>query len=201
MNNIWIIAAADGKVKSVGDAAHDALEKIEHHEVTDGHGHHVKGPMDPDAPMFYWTLGIFIVLLAVLYKVAWKPILSGLDEREDTIRKSLDDAEEATKKLAAIQEESKKVVADAEQNAKALVTEARDTAKALAKDIEEKAKAEAQSVRDGALKDIESAKAEAMQSLRAESTDLAISLAGKLLGENLDNEKNRSLTEKLINKI
>ena len=159
------------------------------------------GPLDPDETMLYWTWGIFLVLLAVLYKVAWKPILTGLDEREDTIRKSLSDAEEATKKLVEIQAESKKLIQDADIEAKGILSGARDTAREIAKDIEDKAKADATTVRDGALKEIESAKIEAMQSLRVQSSELAISLAGKLLGENLDTEKNRALTQLLIDKI
>jgi len=196
------IAQADGSVDEHVADAHAETDIKKHTEEHVGHGDHKPaGPMDPDAPMLYWTWGIFIVLLAVLYKVAWKPILTGLNEREDTIRKSLSDAEEATKKLVDIQEESKKLIHDAGVEAKGIVTQARDTAKELAKDIEDKAKAEAANVRDGALKEIESAKNEAMQSLRNESSELAISLAGKLLGENLDTEKNRALTQLLIDKI
>ena len=142
-----------------------------------------------------------LVLLSVGYKMAWKPILTSLTEREERIEKSIADSEKASKELKEVQENSKKLLHDAEVEAKSIVSKARETAQVLAKEIEEKAKSEAQSVRDNALKDIESAKVEAVQTLREESAGLAIELAGKLLGENLDNEKNRALTEKLISKI
>ena len=158
-------------------------------------------PVKPDGPMFFLTWGIFLALLLVLYKTAWKPILSGLNEREDKIRQSLDDAEKASQELKEVQETTKKMLQEAEVKAKDIVSQARETAKTLGKEIEEKAKADAQTTRDNALKDIESAKQEAMESLKKESTELAIELAGKLLGENLDNEKNRALTDKLISKI
>jgi F-type H+-transporting ATPase subunit b len=204
MNTIWIIAEAgtNGAEKAVEHLIDDAAEAV---ESTGSHaaeaGHHAKGPMDPDSPMFFWTLGIFICLLVVLSKVAWKQIVTGLAEREDTIRKSLEDAEAATKRLEDVQEESKRLIAEADVQAKAIMATARNTAKELAKDIEDKAKSDAQAIRDNVLKEIESAKKEATLALRRESAELAISLASKLLGENLDTEKNRSLTEQLINKI
>ena len=142
-----------------------------------------------------------LTLLTVGYKLAWKPILANLETREEKIKKSLEDAEAAEKALAEVKENTQKLLKDAEVEAKSIISRARETAQTLGKEIEEKAKAEAQSVRDGALRDIESAKIEAMQTLRNESSELAIELAGKLLGENLDNEKNRALTEKLISKI
>ena len=183
-------------ILAANDAVKDATQHVEEHAKKEGFD-----PVKPDGPMFFITWGIFLALLLVLYKVAWKPILSGLNEREDKIRKSIEDAEKAATELREVQETSKKMLHEAEVEAKEIVSKARETAQTLGKEIEEKAKTEAQSVRDNALKDIESAKIEAMQSLRKESSDLAIELAGKLLGENLDNEKNRALTEKLISKI
>ena len=142
-----------------------------------------------------------LVLLVVGHKMAWKPILGNLNEREEKIRKSLEDADKAQKDLAEIQSKCESLKAEADVQSKQIINEAKETAKQLAKEIEEQAKAEAASVRDGALKEIETAKNEAMQSLREQSSELAISLAGKLLGENLDSEKNRALTKQLIDKI
>ena len=153
------------------------------------------------AAMFGIQLGAFLVLLVVGYKIAWKPILEGLNAREDKIRDSLDQADKAQKELAQIQETSAKLKADAESEAKKIVSDARDTATKLAKEIEDKAKTEAQTTRDNALKDIESARISALNDLKAESAELAISLAGKLIGENLDSDKNRDLTKSFIEKL
>lgn len=184
--------------KDTAAKAESAIEEVKHEA---GHGKEEKNPLNPSPQMTLWTWVTFGIVLAILYKVAWKPILAGLDVRESTIKKSLEDAEKAKEELATVQEKTKQMLHDAEVEAKNIVSKARETAQTLGKEIEEKAKSEAQTVRDNALKDIESAKVEAMQTLRAESSELAISLAGKLLGENLDNEKNRALTEKLISKI
>ncbi len=163
----------------------------------DGGEHGLKPGFTMSALMW----GCLLVLLVIGHKIAWKPILTGISEREEKIRKALDDAEKAQAELAGIKDQCEKLKLEANVEAKEILSSARETAKKLGKEIEEKAKAEAQSVRDSALKDIESAKVEALQVLRAESSELAISLAGKLLGENLDNDKNRALTEKLISKI
>ena len=142
-----------------------------------------------------------LVLLVVGHKMAWKPILGNLNEREEKIRKSLEDAEKAQKDLAEIHSKCESLKVEADLKSKEILNEAKETAKQLARDIEEKAKAEATAARDGAIKEIDAAKNEAMQSLRAESAELAISLAGKLLGENLNTENNRALTQQLIDKI
>ena len=155
----------------------------------------------PGLTMSVLMWACLLVLLVIGHKIAWKPILNGIAQREDKIRTALDDAEKAQAELSGIKDQAEKLKNEANIEAKQIISDARDTAKKLAKEIEEEAKASAQATRDNALKEIESAKIEAMTSLRNESTDLAIELAGKLLGENLDNEKNRALTEQLISKI
>ncbi len=142
-----------------------------------------------------------LVLLSLGYKMAWKPILLGLEDREAKIKKSLEDAASIEKSLQDAQQQTKKLILEAEVEAKSIISKARETAQLLGKEIENKAKTEAQNQKDLALKEIEAAKLAAMQSLRNESAELAITLAGKLLGENLNSEKNRALTEKLIGKI
>jgi F-type H+-transporting ATPase subunit b len=182
------------------------LAQVEHLPETTQHVETHKSssefdPVKPDMPMFFWTWGIFLCLLLILYKIAWKPILLGLNERENKIRTSIEDAEKATTELKEVQVKSKELIKQAELEARSIVSKARETAQLLGKEIEDKARQEAQTSRDNALKDIEAAKNEAMKSLKIESAQLAIELAGRLLGENLNSEKNRALTEKLIGKI
>ena len=143
----------------------------------------------------------FLTLLLVGGKVAWKPILANLDAREKRIRESLENADRIEKQLAEAEASRKQVLSDADTSAKAIITEAKETAVKLAKEINDKAKEESQTLRDGALKDIENARSQAVSSLRRESADLAVTLAGKLIGENLDSEKSRLLTDKLIDNL
>jgi F-type H+-transporting ATPase subunit b len=152
-------------------------------------------------PMAIISWVCFLTLLLVGGKVAWKPILANLDARETRIRESLENAEKIESQLADAEASRKKLISDAETSAKTIITEAKETAQKLAKEINETAKAEAQSLRENALKDIENARAKAVSSLRDESAELAVTLAGKLIGENLDSEKSRVLTDKIIDTL
>ena len=159
------------------------------------YGENAAGPM----AIIAWVC--FLTLLFVGGKVAWKPILANLDARETRIRESLENAARIESQLAEAEESRKKLLSDADSSAKAIITEAKETAVKLAKEINDQAKEESQALRDGALKDIENARSQAVSSLRRESADLAVTLAGKLIGENLDSEKSRVLTDKLIDNL
>ena len=152
-------------------------------------------------PMAIISWVCFLTLLLVGGKVAWKPILANLDAREKRIRESLENADRIDSQLADTEASTKKLLAEAETSAKTIITEAKETDQKLAKEINDTAKAEAQSLRENALKDIENARAKAVSSLRDESAELAVTLAGKLIGENLDSEKSRVLTDKIIDTL
>lgn len=159
------------------------------------YGENAAGPM----AIIAWAC--FLALLLVGGKVAWKPILANLDSREKRIRESLENADRIEIELADAEAQKKALLSEADGAAKSLINDAKDTATKLAKEINDKAKQEAQTLRDNALKDIENARSQAVTSLRRESADLAVTLAGKLIGENLDSEKSRVLTDKLIDNL
>jgi len=186
-----------GNLHEKTDAVKDAHSEVQA-KHGDGHG---DNPLNVDFQMVLWTWITFALLLAVLYKFAFKPILAALDGREKKIRDSLENAEKARLELENMQQKSAEMIAAADTQAKEIISQARDQALETAKMIDDKAKEEAQKTRDNALKDIETAKQQASDSLRRESAELAISLAGKIIGENLDDAKNRSLTEKLISEL
>ncbi len=157
--------------------------------------------MDPSKDMAIWTWVTFGFLLLVLYKFAWNPILSGLDKREKDIRESVENAEKIRTDLQQIEGKREQLIKEADDKAKEIVTTARKAAVEASKVIENKAKDEAKIVLENANREITAAKEKAEAMLRKDSADLAIALSSKLIGENLDNEKNRILTDKLIDKI
>ena len=69
--------------------------------------------VQPDPGLFIWTILTFLVLLALLGKFAWRPLLAALEAREATIRKSLDDAEKTRQELERVQQESRQIVLQA----------------------------------------------------------------------------------------
>ena len=151
--------------------------------------------------MVLWTWVTFGLLLVVLYKFAWKPILSGLDQREKDIRESVENAEKIRTELEQIEGKREKLIKEADDKAKEIVATARKAAVEASKVIENKAKEEANILLENANREIKAAREKAEAMLRRDSAELAITLAGRLIGENLDDNKNRALTEQLITKI
>jgi len=177
--------------------AHSTTAHAEH-----GHGDH--GPVNPveiNGQMVMWTWIIFATMLVILYKVAWKPILAVLDQREKDIQDSIDNAAKIKEELEGIEEVRSTTISEADDKAKSVLDAARKGAQEQAKVIEEKAREEAQILSENANREIETARAKAEASLKAESAAWARELAGKLIDANLDDSKNQALTEKLIKEL
>lgn len=178
----------------------------ETHAVVEAHadphgGGHPPGPMDPSLPMFLWTLGTFTAMAFVLAKFAWKPILAGLEEREKDIRDSVDNADRIKEELASIDGKRSEILGAADDQAKSIVSRARRAGVEAERVIQEKAREEAAILLENARREIQTAQDKAAASLKRESVETAISLAGKLIGESLDDEKNRQLTDRLIGEL
>ncbi len=172
-------------------------------EAPGGAGAHHDEPqiIDVSLPMFLWTLVTFIAMAVVLSKIAWKPILAALDKRETDIRTSIQNAETVEKELAAIEDTRSGIISKADDAAKNILGRARRAGVEAERMIKEKAKEEALILRENADREIASAQERARADLRRESVETAIRLAGQLISENLDDEKNRRLTDKLIEQI
>lgn len=148
-----------------------------------------------------WTWVTFGVVATILYKVAWKPILAALDAREERIRKSLDDAEQARVQLEEMEATRKRMVVDAEEETKTLIAKARDAAAEAADGIERRAGEKVQIMYENAERDIEAMRSQATTTLRNEQVEMVISLAGRIVSDNMDTEKNRELADRLITEM
>jgi len=177
-----------------------------HHATTavpaeSDHGHHKPNPVSPDIQMVVWTWVVFGVVAAILYKVAWKPILSALESRETRIRTSLEDAERAKAELAQIEERRRTVLAETDTKARETIAKAEETATLAANELEQKARSKVEALFAEAERDIEGLKTKALQDLQREQANMIISLAGRLVGETMDSDRNRSLTDRLIKEL
>ena len=81
-----------------------------------------------DPGLFVWTILVFLGLLAALRALAWKPLLAGLKNRQDSIAKSLDDAKQARQELERLNVESQRILAEARNQAEAIISQTRDDA-------------------------------------------------------------------------
>lgn len=171
------------------------------HETEAAHGaheEHTPSPMSVSPKMVGWTWLTFAIVAFVLYKYAWKPILQGLDDREAKIRKSIEDAEEIQRTMDALEERREKAIDEADAKAKAIVDDARKAAVDAGHAIEAKARQEAEILYENTLRDIRTEKDKAAVGLRREAAELAVSLASKILTDELSAERQNELTQQLI---
>ena len=151
--------------------------------------------------LFIWTIFTFLVLLGLLAKFAWGPLLKALEERQETIRKSLDDADQATQELARVQQESAQIIAEARGEAQSIVAKSRAAAETVREDMKQKAKAEADALVRGAQRQIQLETARAIQQIRHEVVDLSLAVASKLIKKNLTQEDNDALIQDALTQI
>ncbi len=148
-----------------------------------------------------WTTVVFVLLVMVLGKYAWKPLLKTLQEREKSIRDSLGQAERARMEAAELLKQNERNMARAEEEYQKVVREAKVLGEKMKDEIVTKARQQAQhelqSAKDEIQRDVEAAK----QQLRSEVADLAVKAAGKILDETLDPAKHKKLVDNVLNQL
>jgi len=157
--------------------------------------------VQPDPGLFIWTILTFLVLLALLAKFAWRPLLKALESRQEAIRKSLDDAERAKQELARLQQESAKMMDHARVEAEVLLAKTRTDAERLREELKVRAKEEADSIIRNAQQQIQLQTRQALQEIRHEVADLSVMIASKLLERNLAKEDNDRLISETLRQI
>lgn len=154
--------------------------------------------LDPKVGLMFWTLGIFVFLLVVLSKFAYKPLLSAVEEREAALEKALGDAKRDRDAAAILLAEQQKALADARAEMQKALNDGRAAAEALRAEMLEKVKAEGADMLDRTRREMQAEKENAVAELRREAVDLAISGASKVIGRNLDSATDRSLVESFL---
>ena len=157
--------------------------------------------VQPDPGLFIWTIITFLVLLALLAKFAWRPLLEALESRQENIRKSLEDADRARQELERLQQESAKMMQQARIEAESIVAQTRADADRLREELKQRAKEEADNIVRNAQQQIQLQARQAMQQIRHEVADMAVLLASKLLERNLVKEDNARLIDETLKQI
>lgn len=151
--------------------------------------------------MMIWTWITFLVLFLVLAKVAWKPLLSIVNQREKTIGDSLRKAEEAKAEAEKILDEQQKMLAGAQDEIQKMMKESKGLAEKMKNEIVEKAREEAQKMHSRAQEDIERETDAAILELKKQVADLVVQAASHLIRESLDDRKHRNLIDDYIKEI
>lgn len=154
-----------------------------------------------DPGLFIWTLLTFLVLLTLLAKFAWRPLLDALEKRQAAIRKSLDDAEQARLALERATEDSAQVIRKAREEADAIVVRTRADAERLKEELKAQARTEASGIVQAAQRQIQLETDRARQQLRQEAIDLSLAIASKIISRNVSKEDNARLIDETIKQI
>ncbi len=156
------------------------------------------GITDLNPGLTLWTAITFLVLLVVLSRFAWGPIVRMLDERERTIREAIEAAKKERADAERLLAEQKAALAHAQREAADLARRNQQEVEALRQELTARARKEADELVASARRQITEEKVKAMQELRAQVADLAIDAASRLVKANLDDATQRQLVEDYI---
>lgn len=157
--------------------------------------------LSPSGGVMFWTLIIFVVLMVVLQRFAFKPMLAAVEAREKALQDAIDAARRDREESERVLAEHRAQLEKARGEAQKLIADGRATAEKLRNDLIEQTRAQQQEMLERARRDIENEKNNAIASLRREAVDLAIAGAGKVLERNLDSESNRKLVEAYLSSV
>ena len=147
------------------------------------------------------TLVIFLILLAVLGKYAWGPIVAGLKSREDKIRKDIADAEAARARAEATLRDYEQKLAKAQDDVRALLQQAKVEGESLAAQIRARGQQEAEEAKERAVRDIDSSRKAAITEIYAQAAELSTNIAEKILRRNLNVDDQRELVRSSLDQF
>ena len=152
--------------------------------------------------LFVWQVVIFVGLIFLLKKFAWKPILDAVNDREEGIKNALLSAENARKEMQNLQADNQRILQEARLERDNMLKEAREMKDKMVDDAKNEAQAQGQKMIAQAKAAIESEKNAAMAELKLQVSTLSLSIAEKLLKEELSNkEAQTKLVEKLLGDV
>ena len=154
-----------------------------------------------DPGMMIWTWITFFLVLGLLYKLALKPMLSAINNREDQIRGDIDSAKKQRDEAEALLNQHKELIANAESEAQKIVKENQQLAEKTKQSIINEARRESEKILENAKQEIERQKESALLSLRAEVADLAIGAAEKIIVQKLDKKEHNNVINEYIDSM
>ena len=150
---------------------------------------------------FILIAGSFLLLIFLVKKYAWGNLTNILDERAEKISSDIDGAEAARKKAEELASKREAELAGSRSEAKTIIENAKGTAEKSKADILAEAKLEAGRLKEKANQEIAQNKADALQSVKGEVADLTVSLAGKIISQNLDSHAHKELIDQYIDQL
>jgi F-type H+-transporting ATPase subunit b len=157
--------------------------------------------VQPDPGLFIWTILTFLILLTLLSRFAWKPLLAALQARQERISQALDDARRAQEEMERVKRESAEIIRQAHVEASAIVASSRADAERVREETKQKARTEAAAIVAAAQRQIESEAVRARDEIRREAADLSVAIASKLIRRNISVDDNRVMIDEMIGSL
>ncbi|MGH7492431.1 MAG: F0F1 ATP synthase subunit B [bacterium] len=151
--------------------------------------------------LILWTIIIFLLLVFLLRKLAWKPILSALDERTRNIRESLAQADTAKKDVERMRAEYESMLAAARQESQDVLAKSRKTAESLREEMVQKAQQEVEALRQRATRDIALEREKAVEEIKRTAGELSVAIAAKIIGKSLNAKDHQDLIKQALRDI
>ncbi len=144
--------------------------------------------IEPGIGLLFWMTLTFVILLFLLAKFAWKPILSAINEREVTIVDSLNQAKLAKLEVENLKAENEIIIRDAKIERDQILKEARDIRDRIVGEAKDLAKAEGDKMIDSARQTIQAERSAAISDIKNQIGALSVNIAESILKQKLDND-------------
>ncbi len=156
----------------------------------------------PDFGLLFWTGLVFVILLFLLTKFAWKPILGMVNAREEKISEALAQAERTKEEMKALQAQNENLLKEARAERDAMIKDAKETASSMVEEAKSKAKEEAEKLLVSARETNNAEKAAAITELKTQVAAISLEIAEKVVrGELSSDDKQTALAQKLAEDI
>jgi F-type H+-transporting ATPase subunit b len=157
--------------------------------------------VQPDPGLAIWTIITFLVLLFLLAKFAWRPLLRYLDARREMIRKSLEDAQQAKRELEELNQKSAQILKNAYAESESILSKSRVEAEKFREEMKQKARTDAEAIVREARGQIETETARVLRQIRGEIADMSVAIASKLIHRSFSKEDNSALIEETLKEL
>jgi F-type H+-transporting ATPase subunit b len=193
---------AGGHAPAAGQqAAAPAHEAAPAHDASHGGSEGSSNPLELQPGLAIWTVVVFVLLLLLLGRFAWQPLLRALHQREHHLQHVLEETERARNESEALLAEHRRQMARATDEVRALLDKARQDAQATADQLVRQAHDEAEASRQRAQRDIASARDQALAEIWQKAADTAVTVAGRVLSTELTPDDHRRLLDAAIREL
>jgi len=160
-----------------------------------------EGLLRVEPGLLLWTWVTFVVLLLILWKAAWKPLVEALDARAEKVRGDIEHADRSRQEAEKLLAQHKLMMDNARNEAAQFIADSKTEAEKMRNEIIEKAGVDAENLSERARKEIGLAKDRALSEIKAEIVNLSTEIAAKIIKKNLDANDQKALVEETLNKV